>query len=116
MPFAPTPCLDPDCWNEATYQGRCPDHQLRHWTPARRERLPSDWATRCRIVMARDHGICHLCGQPGADSIDHVKAGDDHSLENLAPAHLNVEPNCHRYKSSAEGHAARRALATKPRF
>lgn len=69
----------------------------------RRIRLPKEWhAQRQRIL--RNHGrICHVCGGPGADTVDHVKPGDDHSDENLRPIHDRVPPHCHRSKSSSEG-------------
>lgn len=119
MPLAPTPCLEPNCPDYATYMGRCPDHQRDGWAnkaEPRKNRLPPDWNTRRAIVFKRDDGVCHVCHQPGADECDHINVGDDHSLENLAPIHQNVPPYCHRYKTSAEGHQARAGMATKPRF
>lgn len=83
----------------------------------RRVRLPREWhAQRARVL--RDGGrICHVCGGPGADGVDHVRPGDDHSEANLAPIHHNVAPFCHREKSSREGGAAagrmRRAMVAK---
>lgn len=83
----------------------------------RKERLPIDWPELRRLVKARDGGICHLCGQPGADRVDHVVPGDDHSLANLAEVHDYAPPHCHRFKSSDEGHQAQariRAMGRMP--
>lgn len=79
----------------------------------RRERLPREWhAQRARVL--RDHGrICHLCGVGGADTVDHVEAGDDHSDDNLRPVHDRVPPHCHRRKSSSEGGKAAGAARTQ---
>lgn len=77
----------------------------------RNARLPADWSTRIVPAVMRLHGRrCHLCGQSGADAVDHIRPGDDHRLENLAPIHQDVAPYCHRYKSSREGVDARTAL------
>lgn len=69
-------------------------------TSDRRSRLPSDWPATRRRILKRDHGICHVCGRPGADQVDHLEAGDDHSDDNLAAIH---DDPCHRAKSAAEG-------------
>lgn len=74
---------------------------------ARARRLPSDWAARRATVMTRDGAICWICHGPGADEVDHIHRGDDHSLINLAPIHQDVYPFCHRKKSSAEGNRER---------
>lgn len=80
----------------------------------RRTRLPPHWSTVIvPRILARDHGLCHLCGEYGADTVDHVTAGDDHSDSNLAAVHDHAPPHCHRYKSSAEGNAARWAVREK---
>jgi 5-methylcytosine-specific restriction protein A len=57
------------------------------------------------MVMRRDDGICYLCGQPGADAVDHVNQSlqDDNRLSNLKAVHEQVEPYCHRYKTAQEG-------------
>lgn len=78
----------------------------------RRSRLPADWYTTIRPrILARDRGICHVCGKLGADQVDHLKPGDDHRDSNLAAIH---EIPCHRTKSGREG-AAARAAKRKPR-
>ncbi len=108
MRYATTPCLTNGCYNIAEYSGYCKEHRRPAWEGStRKSRLPKDWNTRRLIVLKRDKGICYLCNGEGADTVDHVIAGDDHSLENLKAVHDKVEPHCHRYKSSAEGHAAR---------
>ena len=83
----------------------------------RRARLPKEWhAQRQRIL--RNHGrICHVCGGPGADQVDHLVAGDDHGDENLRPIH---GVPCHRDKSAREGAGAsaaqrRRIVALRKR-
>lgn len=70
----------------------------------RRSRLPPGWAsTTVPRIMARDHGICYLCGQPGADTIDHKQRGDDHCDSNLGAVHDRTAPHCHRTKTAHEG-------------
>lgn len=77
----------------------------------RRARLPRDWHARRARIM-RIHGrVCHICGGPDADTVDHVRRGDDHSDDNLRPVHDRVPPHCHRRKSSSEGGAAAGAAA-----
>lgn len=54
----------------------------------------SQWGGR-KVAELRDQvlsvsDICHLCGKPGADTVDHIiarKHGGGHELDNLAPAH-----------------------------
>lgn len=81
----------------------------------RKARLPADWPRIRRLVMQRDQGICYLCGQPGADRVDHKRRGDDHSMENLGAVHDSNAPHCHRLKSAREGAAARTAIQAKGR-
>jgi len=87
------------------------------WQGSQRwRRLPPGWRTVIRpAAHARnpDH-ICHLCGQPGGDYLDHIQRGDDHSLDNLDWAHDAIPPHCHRYKSSAEGHVAKPTRRRSP--
>ena len=44
------------------------------------------------MVMRRDQGLCHLCGRPHADAIDHIVPvawGGSDDPTNLAPAHTS---------------------------
>lgn len=113
--LAPTPCIETDCPDKTFKGGRCIQHQ-RPWAGStRKSRLPSDWSTRRLIVLKRDNGICYLCGGAGADTVDHVEVGDNHSLSNLAAVHDHVAPHCHRSKSSKEGHEAKASMRPRPR-
>ena len=114
MKRAPTPCLVIDCNNHAIYKGRCEEHRPEFWVGStRKERLPKDWNTRRQIVLSRDKGICYLCNNPGADTVDHVERGDNHDLANLKAVHDRVYPHCHRYKTSREALEAKQALRDK---
>lgn len=102
----PSPCTWPQGCTALVDSGtRCPAHARPAWAGSnRRARLPKDWpATRLRILR-RDHGICHVCGKPGADAVDHIVPGDDHRDSNLAAIHTHP---CHATKSAREGQAAR---------
>lgn len=71
------------------------------WTGSTRAaRLPRDWPATRQRILTRDHGICHICHHPGADEVDHLTAGDDHSDTNLAAIHSHP---CHAAKSASEG-------------
>ena len=72
----------------------------------RRERLPGNWRALRRKCFEEYGDTCHVCGTPGADAVDHVVPGDDHSLENLRPIH---SVPCHQQKSSREGSQARKS-------
>ena len=113
--LAPTPCLEPGCRGYVSKMGRCQDHQRPWQNSTRKARLPRDWNTRRLVVLKRDKGICYVCNEPGADAVDHVIAGDDHSLTNLKAIHDHVEPHCHRAKSSREGNEAQSSMRIKRR-
>ncbi len=73
----------------------------------RRDRLPSDWVSRRRVVLERDGGVCQwrvpggVCGEPASD-VDHVVLGDDDSFGNLR----SLCSGHHSHKSSWEGASA----------
>lgn len=53
--------------------------------------MPRGWASTRIRVIARDNGMCYLCGLPGANSVDHViphAAGGPSTMENLKAAHM----------------------------
>lgn len=81
----------------------------------RRSRLPSNWYTELVPETFEVYGdTCHVCGEPGSDEVDHLEAGDDHSLANRRPIHgPKTRQRCHVYKSSSEG--GRAAQAKKPK-
>lgn len=76
-------------------------------------------------VIRRDHGICHLCGLPGADSADHLvipKHGGTETLDNLKAVHHKTGPTgqgCNRIRGDrsvawAQAEIARRLGHTSP--
>lgn len=92
----------------------CPVHTRKPWAESRRsERTVSGsrQQKRARFVMLRDDGVCHVCGQAGADEVDHVvpiAEGGEDAVENLAPIHSRP---CHERKTQAEAARARRAVS-----
>lgn len=90
----------------------CPDHGRKPWESSRRrERTVSGWEQqrRAQRVMRRHDGICHVCGRPGSDEVDHVipleQDGPD-TEDNLRPIHARP---CHEQKTQAEAQRARRS-------
>lgn len=70
----------------------------------RKARLPKNWPELRKLADQRNpRHVCHLCGAPGGDALDHKVRGDDHSLSNLDWAHDAAPPHCHRTKSAREG-------------
>jgi 5-methylcytosine-specific restriction enzyme A len=78
----------------------CAAHKRPPWRDAetRRPRTRSGWARQqmSKRVIARDRGICHICGQAGADEADHVVEladGGADEIDNMRAAHAacNIE-------------------------
>lgn len=87
----------------------CPaeGHEPRPWAGSeRRSQLPGDWATRRRIVLARD-AICTICNNALSTEVHHVGARHDHSLDKLA----GVCTRCHKDETQQQAQAARRGTA-----
>lgn len=91
----------------------------RPWSGStRRRRLPADWATpggiRDQVLGAPGGRVCKLRLDDGctryATEVDHIVAGDDHSMSNLQSAC----EHCHRIKSSREGNAVPRVRERRP--
>lgn len=88
----------------------CPVHARKPWATSKRaDRLDgrSGWDRQAerRRILRRHKGICHVCGQPGSDTVDHViplAEGGQDIPGNLAPIHSTP---CHRDKSEAEKRA-----------
>jgi 5-methylcytosine-specific restriction endonuclease McrA len=60
------------------------------------------WRRVRAAVIARDGGVCWLCGGLGADSVDHLvqlSRGGSDAPANLRAAHLQC--NMHRHRQSA---------------
>lgn len=104
-----TVCNDPTC-PELTQNAYCPTHAPKPWASSNRSQRTisgSKQQARAARVLRSHNGICHICGQPGADQADHVipLAEDGPDTEaNMRPIHS--EP-CHRQKTQAEAARAR---------
>ncbi|MGW1740019.1 HNH endonuclease [Nocardia sp. NPDC001965] len=83
------------------------------WTSSnRRSRLPADWASRRSQVLRRDDYVCQLRWNRclgTATEADHIRRGDNHSIENLQAACQR----CHARKSSAEGNARQAEIRSR---
>jgi 5-methylcytosine-specific restriction protein A len=78
----------------------------------RRERRPANWPDLKRQALVRNpRRLCHLCGEPDGDALDHLDRTAGDGIENLDWAHEQNPPHCHRYKSAREGVEARRNRA-----
>ncbi|MEI2728332.1 MAG: HNH endonuclease signature motif containing protein [Candidatus Nanopelagicales bacterium] len=79
-------------------------------------RQPRGWANTKARVLERDAGVCHVCGNHGADQVDHVipvSQGGSHDDANLAAIHSWP---CHSSKTAREARAStKRYTATVKR-
>ncbi len=64
---------------------------------------------RNRMILAKSD-VCHICGHPGADAVDHVTAlargGSDDDPDNLMPAHHQPCPTCNHRCNLEKGDRA----------
>jgi len=104
---APVVCPRHGCINDQP----CPTHTPAPWAgkATRRPNVPSGRRLQERNarILARDRGICHVCGQPGADKVDHLLAqahGGTEDDANLAAIH---DKPCHAAKTRAEAQRGR---------
>lgn len=114
MPRAPKRCGHLGCTQIVTGKPYCPEHAPK-WRGSQRV-VPTDWKRRKAQVLEAHGRVCHLCGHPDAEEVDHilnVAAGGSHDLTNLAPIHGRRCPTCgrrcHVEKTSREAAAGRGA-------
>ena len=102
-------CSSPGCFNLQP----CPDHERKPWEGSRRSDLAKvkgrTASNRRKRILLKYDTICHVCGNPGSDEVDHViplAEGGPDTDANCRPIHSKP---CHALKSSAEAARARRA-------
>lgn len=100
-------CSQPSCANLEP----CPLHKKEPWAGSTRRSHTkvsgSREQRRNRLVMRKFYGVCHVCGEPNADQVDHViplAEGGPDELDNLRPIHAKP---CHADKTQAEARRAR---------
>jgi 5-methylcytosine-specific restriction protein A len=73
----------------------------------------AEWKRLRTYVLTRDRHVCHVCGQAGANEVDHVipvwEGGTDNPL-NLRAIHRRP---CHARKSASEAARARPSRTTR---
>ena len=109
----PRVCPEPGC-----PELDCATHRRKPWAGSTRRSKTkrSGWEQQRRAKsVLRKHGyICHVCGQFGADTADHViplAHGGADKLSNLRPIH--AEP-CHREKTAREAAGGRAGPPPQP--
>lgn len=90
----------------------CTHHTPKPWAGSqRRQRInKTGWQqqTDARRILRRHHRVCHWCGRPGADQVDHVvpiAEGGADTDDNKRPIHSRP---CHDEKTKTEAARARR--------
>lgn len=106
----PKKCNHMGCHNYVRIGNYCPDHARAAWQSSNRNPRHSssqrgygaEWRAARARVLEQAGGRCAICGQPGADEVDHITP--KHMGGNDQPSNLRaVHKVCHRAKSSAEG-------------
>ncbi len=92
MPMRP-PLHRPPWWSGV------PPRAPKRSDPAHRHYGTQAWRKAALAAVERDHGLCALCGRPGADTADHVverrHGGTDHP-SNLRAVHRGCHNRRHR--------------------
>lgn len=109
MPRAPKKCAEPACETRVTGVSHCAEHQRKPWDGSTRGPATAhrSWRDLRAQILTRDHGVCHVCGRPGADRVDHLRnvaAGGTDAATNLAAIH---QVPCHAAKTQREAAAGR---------
>lgn len=108
MPAAADACSEAGCPNLKP----CPLHGVKPWQNRHRVKRGRSGSRRQRMsraVILRDNGICHVCGEYGANEADHVipvAEGGPDTFDNLKAIHAYP---CHKNKTQAEAQRARAA-------
>jgi 5-methylcytosine-specific restriction endonuclease McrA len=104
MPKASRCCPSPGCTNLIKHTTYCPDHTT-SWQVTNRWQRPPGWDKLRESILERDNWVCYICGNPGADTVDHVTSlarGGTNAHSNLAAVHDRTPPHCHRAKTNRE--------------
>lgn len=104
MPKAPRRCPSPGCDNMIRHTRYCAEH-TESWSTPSGWKIPPGWHRDREYVLERDDWTCHICGRPGADTVDHLipqSQGGPDSLDNYAAVHDRTPPHCHRTKTNQD--------------
>lgn len=111
------------CYRDAVDgSGYCEQHKPKPYTIqggwVKTAPLPKGWGRVRENILRKHKGICYICGQPGADEVDHIiprHLGGSDLPHNLAPIHQKLPPHCHRKKTQEEAQEAKKMLRSKRR-